>query len=45
MLLDLCLFTFTQYMPMSPNGIGYKQTWYPPDIKIVMGNFYKIILV
>ncbi len=21
------------YMPMSPHGIGYKQTWYPPDVR------------
>ncbi len=32
-LLDLCLFTFSSYMPMSPHGIGYKQTWYPADIR------------
>ncbi len=30
---------------MSPYGIGYKQTWYPPDVEIVTRNFYKIILV
>ncbi len=22
-----------KYMPMSPHGIGYKQTWYPPDVR------------
>ncbi len=26
------LLDFTQYIPMSPNGIGYKQTWYPSDV-------------
>ncbi len=36
---------FTQYMPISPHGIGYKQTWYPPDGKIAMINFYKSIPV
>ncbi len=24
---------FTQYMPMSPHGIRYKQTWYLPDVR------------
>ncbi len=24
---------FTQFIPMSPHGIGYKQTWYPPDVR------------
>ncbi len=23
----------TQYMFMSPPDIGYKQTWYPPDVR------------
>ncbi len=24
---------FTQNVPMSSHGIGYKQTWYPPDVR------------
>ncbi len=24
---------FTQYMPMSSHGIGYKHTWHPPDLR------------
>ncbi len=24
---------FTQYMPMIPHGIGYKQTGYTPDVR------------
>ncbi len=24
---------YTQYMPMSPHDIGYKQTWYPPYVR------------
>ncbi len=32
-LLDCVCLHYTQYMPMSPHGIGYKQTWYPPDVR------------
>ncbi len=35
-LLDFCL--FTQYMPVSQLGIEYKQTWYPPDVKLLLSN-------
>ncbi len=31
--LDLCLFTFYSVLRMSPHGIGYKQTWYPHDVR------------
>ncbi len=30
---NITLLDFTQYMPVSPHGIGYKQTWYPPDVR------------
>ncbi len=30
---NITLLDFIQYMPMSPHGIGYKQTWYPPDVR------------
>ncbi len=32
-LLDLCLFIFYSVHANESNGIGYKQTWYPPDVR------------
>ncbi len=35
---------FPQYKPMSPHGIGYKQTWYPPDEREWWETFTKLFL-
>ncbi len=29
---------------MSPHGIGYKQTWYPPDVRQWWESFTKLFL-
>ncbi len=31
-------------MPISPHGIGYKQTWYPPDVRSWWETFANLFL-
>ncbi len=40
---NVCLH-FTQYMWMSPHVIGYKKTWYPPDVRKWLEMFTKLFL-
>ncbi len=43
-LIDLCFFYFTQYLPRSPQYIDYKQTWYSPDVRYWWETFTKLFL-
>ncbi len=47
-LLDLCEILIVDILlstlQMSPNGIGYKQTWYPPDVRQWWETFTKLFL-